>query len=141
MADEYSFQASGVPQENIFDFQSRQFTFLPDSNNGNYPNGSIVFDGASLSNSGRWIDATQSYITIPLVLSVQSSTALASSSNAENALAASLKNGYHQLINSVALEVTNNSVTNLTSFSNLDINYRLLTSMSLEDQQNFGASI
>ena len=58
MADEYSFQASGVPQETIFDFQNRQHVWLPDSNSGNYPNASIVFDGAAISNSGRWLDAT-----------------------------------------------------------------------------------
>jgi len=73
MADEYAFQASGVPQETIFDMQTRQFTWIPDNNQNSYPNGQILFDGAALSNSGRWIDPTQSYMVIPLVLSVQGS--------------------------------------------------------------------
>jgi len=121
----------------------RQFTWIPDNNQNSYPNGQILFDGAALSNSGRWIDPTQSYMVIPLVLSVQGSFPVGANNagNIENVFAASLKNGVHQLINSVAVEVTNNAVTNLTSFSNLDINYRLLTSMSFEDQQNFGGSI
>ena len=59
----------------------------------------------------------------------------------ENVFAASLKNGYHQLINSISVEITNNSVVNLTSFSNIAINYKLLTSCSREDELNFLPSI
>jgi hypothetical protein len=139
MADLYTFQSSTTPIEHPYLFQSRQFTFVPDSNSGNYPNGAVVFDLASLSNSGRWLDLKQSYVTIPLVLSVQGNAAL--TVTAENAFAASLKNGYHQLINSLSVELTNNQIVNLTSFSNLDINYKLLTKTSYEDLQNFGSSI
>ena len=62
-------------------------------------------------------------------------------SNAENLFAASLKNGFHQLINSMSVEITNAQVVNLTNFSNLDINYRLLSSSSREDELNFLPSI
>ena len=59
----------------------------------------------------------------------------------ENVFAASLKNGYHQLINSLSVEITNNSVVNLTNFSNLAINYKLLTTCSREDELNFLPSL
>ena len=65
----------------------------------------------------------------------------AMTNNSENAFAMSLKNGYHQLINSLSVEITNNQVVNLTNLSNLDINYRLLSSMSGEDLINIGQSI
>lgn len=51
MADEYAFHASGIPQDNVFDFQERQFVFCVDNNNNSYPSGSIIFDLASLSYS------------------------------------------------------------------------------------------
>ena len=50
--------------------------------------------------------------------------------NAENVFAMSLKNGYHHLINSLSVEITNNQVVNLTNLSNLDIHYRLVSTMS-----------
>ena len=62
-------------------------------------------------------------------------------SSAGNAFMTSLKNGYHNLINSMSLEITNCQVVNLTNFSNLDIQYRLLTTCSKEDEQNFLPSI
>jgi hypothetical protein len=64
-----------------------------------------------------------------------------STGDKENVFACSLKNGFHQLINSMSVEVTNCQVCNLTSFSNLDINYRLLSTCSLEDERNFLPSI
>ena len=51
--------------------------------------------------------------------------------------AASLKNGFHQLINSMSVEITNAQVINLTNLSNLDIHYKLLTTCSREDELNF----
>jgi len=142
--DEFAFHASGIPQDSVFDFQERQFVFTVDNNNQSYPSGSIIFDLASLSNSGRWIDFTQSTLVVPLVLTLQANAAnlpATDSRNFENAFAASLKNGYHQLINSMSVEITNNQVVNLTNFSNIPINYKLLTSMSVDDERNFGSTI
>ena len=133
--DETTFQHSLDPQQTEFEFSNRQFAWLPDSNNSSYANGQIVFDCASLANSGKFIDWSQSYMTIPLVLDVNLSTATTAS--VENVFAASLKNGYHQLINSLSLEITNNSTVNLTNFSNIKINYDLLTTCSREDELNF----
>ena len=104
-----------------------------------HPNGQVTFDLSTLSNSGKYIDFGLSYITIPLVLNVNLTGCTAASP--ENAFIASLKNGYHQLINSISVEISNMQVVNLTNMSNLDINYRLLTTSSLEDERNFLPSI
>ena len=133
--DETTFQHSLDPQETEFEFSNRQFAWLPDSNNSSYANGQIVFDCASLANSGKFIDWSQSYLTIPLVLDVNLSAVTTAA--VENVFAASLKNGYHQLINSLSVEITNNSVVNLTNFSNIKINYDLLSTCSREDELNF----
>ena len=68
-------------------------------------------------------------------------TASAGTPNNADVFAASLKNGFHQLINSMSVEITNAQVVNLTNLSNLDIHYRLLTSCSREDELNFLPSI
>lgn len=140
MADEVTLQNSLQSQENIFDFQNRQFTYVPDQNNGSYPSGQIVFDLASFANSGKYVDWSQSLLVIPLVLNLNAASG-SFGNGLDSAFAASLKNGAHQLINSLSVELTNNSVVNLTSFSNLDINYKLLTSMSADDQLNFGKTL
>ena len=62
---------------------------IPDQNNSSYPNGQVLFDLASLSNSGKYIDFQQSYIVVPLVVT----------NVMTGATAVDPQNGYHQLIN------------------------------------------
>ena len=132
MADEYAYYSSQVQDKNEFLFSNVQQNYVTDSNGGNYPNSQVVFDLATLSNSGKFIDFNSSFITVPLVLNVALTTT--GGASVENAFIASLKNGYHQLINSLSVEIANMQVVNLTNTSHLDINYRLLTTSSLEDE-------
>lgn len=141
MADEVAFNLSTQQQETSFEFSSRQYTYIPDQNSGSYPNGSVVFDLASLANSGKFWDPRQSFLTIPLVMNLNVAAGGITAANAENVFAMSLKNGYHHLINSLSVEITNNQVVNLTNLSNLDIHYRLVSTMSGEDVANIGPSI
>jgi hypothetical protein len=138
--DEFAFYNSQQEQKTEFIFNNAQQVYVPDQNSGSYPNGQVVFDLASLSNSGKYIDFQNSYITVPLVMNVNL-TASAGTPNNADVFAASLKNGFHQLINSMSVEITNAQVVNLTNLSNLDIHYRLLTSCSREDELNFLPSI
>ena len=141
MADEYTFAKSLTPQGTEFEFDTRQFVYINDQNNGSYPNGQISFDLAGLSNSGKFVDWSQTNIVIPLILNVNSSTGSFSTANIENAFSASLKNSALQLIQSIDVQITNNSVVNLTNFSNLDISYKLLNRISSEELANLAPSI
>ena len=137
--DEFAYYNSQNEQKNEFIFQNVQHVWVPDQNNGSYPNGQVLFDLASLSNSGKFLSFAESILVVPLVVTTVCTASTASS--AENAFLTSLKNGYHQLINSMSVEITNAQVVSLTNFSNLDINYRLLTTCSVEDERNFLPSI
>ena len=139
MADEYTFYESNSPvSDTEFEFASRQSVWIPDSNNGSYGSGQIQFDLANFSNSNRYIDWKSSVLTIPLCIAV---TGTGMGGGVENSFAASLKNGYHQLINSLSLSLTNNEVISIQSFQNLLINYKILSSFSETDLTNFGTTL
>ena len=137
--DEYAYFSSQTEQKTDFLFSNVQQNYVQDQNNGSYANGQVVFDLATLSNSGKYIDFQNSFIVVPLVMNLNLTGS--TDKSAENAFAASLKNGFHQLINSMSVEIANCQVVNLTNMSNLDIHYRLLTTSSLEDERNFLPSI
>ena len=141
MSDEYIYASSLAPQETDFEFSSRQIVYIPDQNNGSYPNSQVIFDAASVSNSGKMISWSESFLAVPLVLNVNASVGGFAGATVENVFAASLKNGVHQLINSISVELTNNQIVNLTSFSNLDINYKILNRISSEELMNLAPSI
>ena len=136
--DEFSYYNRQQEIKSEFIYSNAQHVYVPDQNSGSYPNGQVLFDLASLSNSGKYIDFQQSFIEVPLVMNLNMPS---STGDKENVFACSLKNGFHQLINSMSVEITNCQVVNLTNFSNLDINYRILSTCSREDELNFLPSI
>ena len=141
MADEYDIQQSLLEQDEEFLMQNRQYTWIPDRNGGSYAAGSqIVIDGSPLANSGKYFSAV-SFIQIPLVMTLQSVVGNLNNISSENDFTLNLKNGYHQLVHSMSVEISNNSVVSTTSYTNMHINYKLLTSMSPDDERNFGSSI
>jgi len=142
-----AYAASTAPQENDFVFYDRSWQFIPDSNNGSYSSGgNILFDLGQLSGSGRFIDFSQSYLTIPLVLQAN----FVGPANAgapglldgslENVFAASLKN-IPSLFHSLQVNLSSCEVVQNASFSNLDINYRILTSSSQDAAATYLPSI
>jgi hypothetical protein len=84
--DEFAFYNSQQEQKNEFIFQNSQYVYCPDQNSGSYPNGQVVFDLASLSNSGKFIDFQSSYITVPLVMDITNT--LQAGNNAQNLFSA-----------------------------------------------------
>ena len=44
MADEATLLHSMEQQETVFDFDSRQYAYVADTNNSSYANGQVVFD-------------------------------------------------------------------------------------------------
>ena len=59
----------------------------------------------------------------------------------QNAFAVGLKNGYYNLIHSLSVEYNNTSIVQLTPYTNFYVTYKLMTSLSSEDVEKFGATI
>jgi hypothetical protein len=142
MADSYTVQKSLEEQSDEFLFQSRQYSYITDSNNSSYnQGGQVILELSGISNSGKYLDTNQSYISIPLVTTLYAVTGSFKNDTPENAFAVSLKNGYTSLISSLQVECTNNSVTSVMQYSNVMMNFKNLTEMSVDDTNNYGASI
>jgi hypothetical protein len=141
MADSFTLQNSLQEQSDDYLFQNRQYTYVTDSNNSSYnQGGQVILELSGISNSGKYLDTNQSYISIPLVTTLYAVEGVFNDS-VENAFAVSLKNGYTSLISSLQIECTNNSVTSIMQYSNVMMNHTLLTTMCKDDESNYGASI
>ena len=60
-------------------------------------------------------------------------------SNTENAFALSLKNGYHHLIDSVKVQISNNEVVNTQQLTNLKIHYDIVSTWTDDDVKTIGS--
>ena len=135
--DNYVLEKSLEDQDNTFNIQGSQLIYAPDMNNGGYQSGQIQFDLTTFSNGGRYLDFKNSFITIPLVMTLSGSFV----QTKENAFAMSLKNGVHQLINGISIVLSNNEVVSNQPFTNLHVNYKILSSFSTTDVENWGPTL
>ena len=102
MADEYDKQQSLQEQSDEFLTQNRTFAWVADSNNGSYAGGSqIVIDASGIANSGRYLSCKNSYIQVPLVMTLNAVAGNLNNVTDESNFAASLKNSYTTLIHSM----------------------------------------
>ena len=138
MADNLLYEISKSETMSGEPFIKRENVYVLDQNNGSYANNQIIMDLAALSNSGKWCDWANSKITIPLLLTLTSATNF-SAVSCDYALM--LKNGFHQLINSINVEYNNTSVVQVSNLTNMYISYKLNTSLSVDDVVTIGNQI
>lgn len=120
------------------DMLSKEVAWIPDSNGSSY-NGQIVFDLSCFGQTNRWLNYSEAYIQIPYVVSMNSSVYV----GATDIVAADLimKDGFYQIIDSLAVEFNQKTVVQVQNFTNVHTHFKLLTSSSTEDLLKNGPSI
>ena len=109
MADSFTLGQSLQEHDDDYLFQNRQYTYIKDSNNSSYnQGGQVIIELGRISNSGKYLDTNQSYISIPTVTTLYAVDGNFLNNTPENNFAVSLKNGYTSLISSLQIECTNN---------------------------------
>ncbi len=152
-SDNYIFAKSLAPQgiEQETPFESEQWQYLPDLNNGIYGGGGgglslIQFDLSSIFSSSAMIDLTQAYLAIPITLATQGLTSgnlpvFASTNALTNGTStgcwqwAGLKPGGLNLIHAVEFSANGAMVEQYQPYNNL-YSYAKFASMASQDDQN-----
>jgi hypothetical protein len=143
MADSLLYEMSSSQQLDGEPFSRRDLLYVVDSNNGSYQGvNQLIYDTASLANSGRWVSMSEGFLEVPLVIVLSGANATANIDDAAGAdFICALKNGHHQIINSISVELNNTSIIQQTNLTNAHISYRLNTQMSVNDVELNGATI
>ena len=139
-SDKVVFEESVEGQDNVNLFESKKWTYITDttSSNGNF-SGQLQFDLNTLSSQCQWTDLSQAIIQFPVKLSIKNNTNTAPS--AVNINAATIKNGFHQFVDSVSISIGNTTVQSSQIFTNLDINYKILTEWSKDTLTKYGPTL
>lgn len=120
------------------EFVEKQWLYVNDNNNSSYT-GQVVLDTTSLSNSGSYINWSEAFLAIPLVLQVEQSAGSSLTSGLALDYAVGLKSGFWQILHSLSVEFNNGSIIQQTPFLNVFCSFKNLTSWSDEDLKNWGA--
>ena len=136
--EQFQLQASYQPHTDDFSFSKKEFQIIEDQQKGSYPGGvNVSFDMSSLGTNGKYTCWGESILTIPLVLRLDSAAPLKGETS--NAFALSLKNGYHQLINTVKCSISNSEVINSQLLTNLKIHYDIVSTWTDQDVKTIGS--
>lgn len=148
MADNLVFEESLNTEIDTSEFISKKYVYVNDNNNQNYTS-QIVIDSTPLSNAGGWINWSEGFLVLPLLVQLTSTNADAGQrgqslpSGAGSSLSDyswAFKNGFWNLINSMTVEFNNQNVVQQTPFLNVFRSFKCLTSWSKDDLENHGAS-
>ena len=126
------------------EFISKKWIYVNDNNNGNYTS-QVVLDSTPLSNAGGWVNWSEGFILMPLVVQLTSTNAAKLPLDAANETIAdyswAFKNGFWNLINSMSVEFNNQNIIQQTPFVNVFRSFKAHTSFSQDDLFNEGTSI
>ena len=137
--DSFLYEATIDGKQDIEKMLDKQVLYCLDQNGGSY-NGQIQIDTSTLSNSGRWMAFSEGYLEIPFQITLQSSTNI-SANDLLSAFTLGLKNGYHQLIDSIQVDYRGKNVVQLQPFTNFYVGYKLMSSLSADDLKKWGSTI
>jgi len=137
--DNLVFEESINTEVSQSEFIDKQFLFVNDNNNSSYSS-QIVLDTTPLSNAGGYINWSEAFLAIPLVLQFESAGIGAVGAKSVDWLM-SMKNGYFQLLHSLTCEFNNGNIIQQVPFLNVFASFKNLTSWSLNDLKDWGSVV
>lgn len=138
-SDKYVFEESIDQQDNSVLFQAKKWTYITDSQNGNF-NGQIQFDLNTLSSQSQWTSLSDSIIQFPVKLSLKNSAGI-HTNNAANILSAAIKNGHFQFVDSIQITIGGNTVSSSQIYTNIDTTYKILSTWDQNTLTKYGDTL
>lgn len=141
-SDRVAFDESVQPYDETVLFQDKKWTYITDStsNGGNFSS-QIQFDLNTLSSQSQWVDLSQAYVNFPIRVKVRNATASSITSVSTTQLLTCLKNGFHQMVDSVQLVVDGQTIQTSQIYENIAANFRVLSTWSKDTLTQYGPSL
>ena len=135
--DSIVFEESINTEISSSEFVDKQWLYVNDNNNGSYSS-QVVLDTTPLANSGSYINWSESFILMPLVLQIETLAGAITAAGAFDWVAA-LKSGYWNMLHSVTCDFNNGNIIQQVPFMNVFCSFKNITSWSKDDLTNWGA--
>jgi hypothetical protein len=132
--DNLVFEDSIASEVSQSEFISKKWLYVNDINNGNYSS-QIIIDSTPLANAGGYVNWSEGYIAMPLVVSLYSATVTigTDASIPDCAHSWAFKSGFWHMINSMSVEFNNQNIVQQTPFLNVFRSFKAMTSFSEDD--------
>ena len=135
-----SSMSEGTPQV----FVKKDYLQILDNQNGNYNGNQSVVDTSQLANSNKYMNYREAYLSVPLVLTVSSTTANLVNPATEATsidMGFGLRNWFGSIVHSFTLDYNGTTIIQQTPYCGMFNTFRLMTTLSLQDVLTNGASM
>lgn len=137
--DSIVFEESINTEVSSSEFVDKQWLYVNDNNNGSYSS-QVVLDTTPLANSGSYINWSEAFILMPLVLQFESTSAVMDATAPLDYLGA-LKSGYWNMLHSLTCEFNNGNIIQQVPFLNVFCSFKNITSWSKDDLTDWGSVV
>jgi len=154
MCDKLVFDLSQEVEGSPNVFIRKDWINILDNQNQNYQNNQSIIDTSQITNSNKYMSYRESYLAVPLLLSLATPTsanadlqpeAIQGSNTGQNYgtgdYAIGLKNWFGQIIHSFTLDYNGTTIIQQTPFINMWNTFKLLTTLSYNDILTQGPTI
>lgn len=142
--DNLVFEESITTETDTSEFTEKKWVYVNDNNSQNYSS-QVVIDSTPLSNAGGYVNWSEGYILMPLVVEATSKDAggvdVAWGNQAQADALVSLKSGYWNMVNSMSVEFNNQTIVQQTPFLNVFRSFKAHTAFAESDVLNHGAEL
>lgn len=147
-SDNYAFEKACEPQslEDSTPYKSKTFSYINDINSGVYNNNGlslVQFDLSSIYNSSSFSDASDLFLTIPIVMTAVYGTATPSqvASPADAFSRVSLKSNFAHLIHQIEVVANGKTVSDMQPYISIYKHFKMLSQMTANDLLNQGTTL
>jgi len=137
--DNLVFEESLNTEIETSEFINKKWIYVNDNNSQNYTS-QIVIDSTPLSNAGGWINWSEGYLAIPIVVQLTGSEANLPLNTNDGDYSWAIKSGFWHIINSMTVEFNNQNIIQQTPMINVFRSFKCNTSWSKDDLFNHGPS-
>jgi len=132
--DNLVFEESISSEVSQSEFISKKWLYVNDINNGNYSS-QIIIDSTPLANAGGYVNWSEGYIAMPLVvvLSGPAGSTIGANTDSLASHTWAFKSGFWHIINSMSIEFNNQNIVQQTPFLNVFRSFKAMTSFSQDD--------
>lgn len=124
-------------------FVRKDWVNILDNQSQNYNSNQCVIDTSQLSNSNKYMSYRESYLLLPLLLTLSSADGVFQPATAGTSAdyAIGLKNWFGTMIHSITVDMAGTTIIQQTPYINMWNSFKLMTSLSWGDVQTQGATI
>ena len=136
--------ASEVDSGATSPFLSKQWLSVLDENATNYASSQCTFSTATLSNSGKWINMSEAYFQIPLLITVSTNKVVnfaPATAATDASYSVGLKNWYGSLIHSMSVSLNGSVIIQQQGLQSILNTFKLMTTLSWSDVEKNGSTL